>query len=302
MKTLVVGGTGFAGGYTALYLRKLGWDVTIMGRKPPPAGTALAQLPFQQGDYLAPEFPDTRLHGFDAMIFAAGADITRLPGGDLTSPKDFYYRCNTVGMPAFFRKAKAAGIGRVVNLGSFYAHVAPAEALADPYVASRAESCKRVRALSDDCFAVCAVNAPFILGTVPDLPVAHLSAIKAYVMCQIPGAPQFAPQGGTNHVTLLTVAEALRGALERGEAGKAYLIGDANYSWKEYLESWAQACGIPREYEVRGDIDHPLIPFAIMYAGIGSTVSYQVDREEQVLLGYGQGRMEREISACAEHY
>lgn len=58
----------------------------------------------------------------------------------------------------------------------------------------------------------------------------------------------------------------------------------------------------PREYEVRGDIDHPLIPFAIMYAGIGSTVSYQVDREEQVLLGYGQGRMEREISACAEHY
>lgn len=301
MKTLIVGGTGFAGGYTALFLKNQGWDVTLMGRNAPDPGTALGQLPFRQGDYLDPNFDVGSLEGFDGMIFAAGVDITKFPTDGSETFDSFYHRCNTVGMPAFFEKAKTAGIRRTVNLGSFYAHVAP-QSLSDPYVASRHASCQNIRALSGPDFNVCGINAPFILGRVPDLAVPHLSGMKAYVQGLIPEAPLFAPKGGTNHVTLETVAEALQGGLERGESGKAYLIGDANYSWKEYLERWATAAGAPQAFEVRDDIEHPLLPSIIMYAGAGATVSYVAPEDERALLGYGIDRMAHEIEACAKHY
>ena len=58
MKILVVGGTGLIGGHAALYLKQHGHDVTIAGRKPAAAGSALAQLRQVQGDYVAGSIAD----------------------------------------------------------------------------------------------------------------------------------------------------------------------------------------------------------------------------------------------------
>ena len=77
----------FARGTQALYLRKLGWDANHHGAQATPAGMRRSRNCRSSRVIIWTEFPDTRLHGFDAMIFAAGADITRLPGGDLTNPR-----------------------------------------------------------------------------------------------------------------------------------------------------------------------------------------------------------------------
>ena len=91
-------------------------------------------------------------------------------------------------------------------------------------------------------------------------------------------------------MTSRSIAEAVLSALEKGESGKQYLLGDENYNWKDYLELWFAAAGNPQDLEVR-DEDHPLLPNAIMFAGEGATISYEPDPQESALLDYGRGRI-----------
>ena len=86
------------------------------------------------------------------------------------------------------------------------------------------------------------------------------------------------------HRQLAHAGKAPSHTLETGESGRAYLVGDENLSWKDYLELWFREAGNPRELEVRDD-DHPLFPNAIMFAGPGATVAYEVDPEDHRTLG-----------------
>ena len=52
MKIVVVGGTGFVGGHTALFLQRLGHEATLMSRSRPSGTSALNQLPFIAGNYI----------------------------------------------------------------------------------------------------------------------------------------------------------------------------------------------------------------------------------------------------------
>ena len=123
MKILVIGGTGMIGGHAALYLKQQGHDVTISGRKPAQATTELANLPFLQGDYVAGTFTTDDLKPFDAIVFAAGADIRHVPeGGDYDA---HVLRANGEAVPAFAKLAKDAGVKHFIHVGSFYPHIAP---------------------------------------------------------------------------------------------------------------------------------------------------------------------------------
>ena len=215
------------------------------------------------------------------------------------TPDEFYKRANDEAVPRFFEAARNAGITRTAYVGSFYPQVAPERIELDPYVHSRHITDETVRSLSSEAFNVCSLNAPFIMGELPGLEVPHIAGLIAYVSGQIPDLPLFAPQGGTNHITARSVAQAIHGALERGQGGKAYLIGDENYTWKEYLEAWATAAGAPVDLEVRSD-DHPILPNAIMFAGPGALVNYEPDADETALLGYGRGQVGKEISSLVQ--
>lgn len=289
MKVLIVGGTGLAGGVAAGVLEQRGHSVTLMSRQAP-ASSVLQHYPHLIGDYISDPCDDGRLDGFDALIFAAAADIRHVPQDGSESPDDFYTRVHRESVPKFFEAARAAGIGRCAYLGSFYPQVAPQRVAVCPYVSARKDSDDAVRALSAPGFNVCSVNAPFILGHLPGVPLPHLGALVTYARGQLEGVPVFAPRGGTNHMSALSVAEALLGALQRGESGVPYLVGDENYSWKEYLELWFAAAGNPQQLEVSDD-DHPLLPNVIMFAGPGATVSYEPDAAETKLLGYRRGQI-----------
>ena len=289
MKVLVVGGTGLIGGEIALHLQENGHAVTIMSRQPSKVPT-LAQLPFLQGNYIEDDMADGRLQGFDWLVFAAAADIRNLPRDGSVTPEAFYTRANDEAVPRFFKAAKQAGIRRAVYIGTFYPRVAPQQIGVCPYVTSRHNTDLAVRALGDDGFNVCSLDVPFVLGQIEGLEVPHIAALAEYARGNIPGLPLFAPKGGTNHISSHSLAQASLHALERGESGRAYLVGDENLSWKAYLELWCEAVGNPQDLEVRED-DHPMFPNVIMFAGAGATVSYEPDAADLALLDYDRGQI-----------
>lgn len=189
MKTLIVGGTGLAGGVTAQLLRERGHEVSLMARTPPSA-PVLWDFSFLAGNYVEDDCGDGRLEGFEALVFAAAADIRYLPQDGSISPEAFYQRYNNEAVPRFFEAARAAGISRCAYLGSFYPQVAPQRINECCYVHSRHVTDAAVRAMSSPRFNVCSLNAPYILGHLPGLQIPHLGALVKYCrgeMERLPG-------------------------------------------------------------------------------------------------------------------
>jgi nucleoside-diphosphate-sugar epimerase len=300
MKTLVVGGTGFIGGATALHLRDTGHEVTLMSRSRPGGTSQLNDLPFVAGNYIEDDFSKGQLDGYDWLVFCAGSDFSNYPLDGSVSEADFFEKANIVALPRFFEHAKAAGISRAVYAGSLYSFVAPETIETIPYVRSRHLSDAAIRSLSGPSFNVCSLALPFITGFVPGFSVDHLVALARYADGKLDGVPDFAPPGGNNFMDCHAVAQAMLGGLERGEAGKSYLVGDVNLSWKDFFELWFRAAGRPRDLEVRRG--HPIMPdFALSYISYGMP-DYEPPAEETALLGYDRGGVVPQVDACYRYY
>ena len=299
MKILVVGGTGLIGGHAALHLRQLGHNVTLAARKPPPATTELAKLPLLVGDYLANDFSAKTLSAFDALVFAAGNDVRHVPPG--ADEAEHWQRANVEGVPSFFLLARDAGIRRAVLIGSFYPQAAPQLVGRNSYVRGRMLADEGARALNRPGFTVCSVNAPFVTGTVPGLVVPGIAAHASYALGRIPQIPPFAMPGGVNFMSTTSLSEAIAGALERGESGKAYLVGDENLTFADYFGELFRAAGCKEPLEVL-DREHPMLPDAVLYAGRGGTVYYEPDAAETKQLGYRRGDVRRTLREIVEFY
>ena len=295
MKTLIVGGTGLTGAHAALHLREQGYDVTLASRSAPQT-PALAGFPHVAGSYIDDDFSDEQLAQFDALVFAAGADIRLLPQGE--DDAAFFERVNTVGVPRFFTRARDAGVRRAVYIGTYYPQVVPEKIETSAYVRSRHLADEGVRALATDTFSVCSLNAPFILGYVPGVALPHLEALVQFAAGRLEGMPVIAPAGGVNHITSRSMSEAIHGALERGASGRAYLVGDENLSWKDYLEMYFDAVGNTTALTV-SENEHPLFPDVILYAGRNALISYEPDNDE---LGYSRGNVRATINELVAAY
>jgi len=299
MKTLVVGGTGMIGGHAALFLKKHGYDVTITGRKPPGADTPMTGLPFQRGDFVAGDFGRDVLSGFDSIVFAAGNDFRHLdPNGDAVKQLE---RANCEAVPRFFRDARDAGVRRAIYIGSFYSQAVPGLAKTNDYVRSRVAADEGARAANTDRFAVISLNAPMIVGQMPGLGIKTLAGEPRYALGLLPDMPVFAPEGGTHFMSLRSLSEAILGALRNGTPGKAYLVGDQNLSFKDYLDMYFRAAGRDIRLEVR-NAEHPLIPASWIYTGLGSTVAYDIPPDEAKQLGYTRNDVARAVKEIVDMY
>lgn len=295
MKTLIVGGTGLTGAHAALHLREQGCDVTLASRSAPD-NPLLADFFHLAGSYIEDDFPRETLAAFDALVFAAGADLRLLPPGE--DDDAFFERVNSVAVPRFFERARDAGIGRAVYIGTYYPQVVPEKIETSGYVRSRHLADEGVRALNTDRFNVCSLNAPFILGYLPGVALPHLEALVQYAAGRLDGMPVFAPAGGVNHISSRSMSEAIYGALQRGEGGKPYLVGDENLTWKAYLELFFEAAGNPVDLPVSEE-EHPLFPDVILYAGRNAVISYEPDNGE---LGYSRGNIRATVAEVVEAY
>ena len=285
MKTLVVGGTGALGGHAAIHMRKNGHDVTIAARRSVFEGTSMAGMPFLQGDYVAGDFTSDKLDGFDWIIFAAGNDPRHLPPeGKPEDVGEFFRKANDVAVPAFTRAAREAGVKRRVQLGSYYAQAAPHLVDGNRYIQSRLAACEGARAEATADFAVMSVNAPFMVGSVPGLSSMIFEPYVRWAEGKLP-IPHFGPAGGSNFMSFQSLSEALLGALENGESGKAYLVGGQNLSFTEYFQMFFDAAGSDVKLEER-DEEHPLLPDMAIPQGRGSWVRYDTDEADRNRLGY----------------
>lgn len=285
MKVLVVGGTGALGGHAAIHLAGRGHDVTIGGRNPANPATPMAAMPFLKGDYVAGDFTPERLAGFDWVVFAAGNDPRHIPqDADFVA---FLHQANHVAVPAFFAACREAGVKRAVQLGSYYHQASPELIAGNPYIQSRKAACEGARAQASDSFGVVSVNAPFMVGSVPGLPSMIFEPYVQWAQGKLP-IPAYGPAGGTNFMSFRSLSEAIEGALERGESGKAYLVGDEDLSFTEYFQLFFDAAGNATRLEER-DEEHPLLPDIAIPQGRGNWVRVAPDPAEVALLGYRRG-------------
>ena len=295
MKILIVGGTGLTGAHAALHLRDAGHQVTLLSRSAPQL-ECLKGFDHLAGNYVEDDLTVEALAGFDQMVFAAGADIRQLPPNE--DEAAFFDRVNTQAIPRFFQRARDAGIKRAVYVGTYYPQVVPEKIKTSPYVRSRHLADEGLRALSSDTFTVCSLNAPFILGYVPGIALSHLEVLVQFAAGRLEGMPLVAPAGGVNHISSHSMSEAIAGALERGEGGKAYLVGDENLTWKAYLEMYFEAVGNPVDLKVSND-EHPLFPDLILYAGRNAVIDYEPDNAE---LGYSRHNVRSAIDELVAAY
>jgi len=83
----------------------------------------------------------------------------------------------------------------------------------------------------------------------------------------------------------IALSEALEGALERGESGKAYLVGDEDLSFVQYFELFFAAVGNRTPIAVSHG-EHPMLPDIAIPQGRGNWVRVNPDPVENKLLGY----------------
>lgn len=298
MKILVIGGTGMIGGHAALHLASQGHDVTVSGRKSPQQSTKLSHLPFLQGDYVEGSFTTEDLTGFDAIVFAAGNDIRHVPqGADYDA---HVLRANAEAVPQFAALAKQAGVRHFIHIGSFYPHIAPQLLETNVYIRARKLATDGIAALADDSFHVVSLDAPFVVGTVPGMSLPMFEAYTRYAEGQL-GIPPFGPAGGTNFISTQSLSEAIQTALERGENGKAYLVGDENLSFADYFKLFFQAAG--NDVDVPAlDQEHPMLPDAAIFTGRGNRVRYEPDAQTMSDLRYRRDDVARAVQEVVDQF
>lgn len=293
MQILIVGGTGMIGSNVALLLRDKGQDVTIGARKPPASGSAVSSFPVLIDDYTRSEVSGAEIGKFDAIVFSAGNDIRHI--GNDVDPDTFWRETQIKGVPKFIAKARAAGVRRVVHLGSYYHAALPHLVQTDAYVRARSLADSGALALATPEFNVSTLNPPSIVGIVPGALTARYARLIAYARGEL-DIPAFGPLGGTNYMSVESLADAVWGALQHAQSGVRYLVGDENLSFRDYLQLFFDAVGSAKQLEAR-DEDHPLLPVAFIVPGRNSVLAYEPDPVETALLGYRRGDVRRAVEA-----
>lgn len=291
MKTLIIGGTGMIGTAAAAHLREQGNDVTVAARTAPAPGTVASEFPVLLGDYSEGGFAAKDLAPFEGIVFAAGNDIRHIPAD--ADRAEFWEKMQIGGVPQFAALAKEAGVPNFVQLGSYYHQVLPELVETDDYVRARALADERTRALGDDQFTVSTLNAPNILGVTPGPSMARIGRVLDWADGKKPEIPNFTPAGGTNYMSVRSLAEAIRGAMYNAES-KAYLVGDANLTFREYFQMIFDAADSKIQLEER-DEEHPFLPDPFIVQGRGNVITYETDPAETATLGYTQGDVPRAI-------
>jgi len=279
-----VGGTGMIGSTIARHLADRGDTVTIGSRRGPQEGDPeqIAGMPRLLGDYAEGGFTAAELAPYDAVVMSAGQDIRHVRAEDESA--EFWNRMQSQGVPAFAARAKDAGVARFVQIGSYYHHLHPDLAESVPYVAARKEADEGARALSDENFASITLNPPSIVGVATPRARRRFEKMAAWLRGES-GVTPWAPPGGTNYMSVLSLAQATAGALDRGEGGRAYLVGDESLTFRDYFQRIVDLTGGDVHLEVH-DEEHPLQPDRFIVQGRGATIAYEPDPEDVARLGY----------------
>lgn len=290
-KTLIVGGSGMIGSYISTELHAHGDEITIASRRPADAGDppSIHGLPRMSIDYTDETLTPQMLEGFDAVVFTAGNDIRHVKAEDESD--EFWRRVQIEAVPRFTALARDAGVKRFVQIGSYYHHLKPEWAHGRPYIAARKAADEGARALVTSDFAPITLNPPSIVGATPGRVARRFKRMIEWLRGELATPELFAPAGGTNYMSARSLAQAVAAALDHGEGGRAYLVGDENLRYVEYFQKFADAAGSTITIEER-DEEQPFQADRFIVQGRGNVISFEPDPE----LSYDRNDIDRALA------
>ena len=245
MRIIVVGGTGFLGYHATLVGLKRGHelgalavkDIDLSGWFPESVAVDYGDVFTLSGDEL-----EQRFAGYDALVYAVGPDDRVVPHAPAY---EFFHERLVLACEKTVIAARKAGVKRCVILNSYFAYfdrLWPQKQLSDrhPYIKCRVEQARCAIAAGGDTMAVMILELPYIFGSMPKrAPIWKDVFLDKYAKGRI----IFFPKGGTSMIAVQHVGEAIIGALERGEHGRRYPIGDENHTYNEMLKMMMAAIG-----------------------------------------------------------
>jgi len=95
-----------------------------------------------------------------------------------------------------------------------------------------------------------------------------------------------------------SLAEAVANALERGQGGTSYLVGDENLSFADFFGLFFAA--VENNADVPElDYEHPMLPDPAIVQGRGNFIAYEPDATETSVLDYSRNDVARSIRQMA---
>ncbi|MDM7856211.1 NAD-dependent epimerase/dehydratase family protein [Cellulomonas alba] len=247
-RVLVTGASGMLGGATARALLAAGHDVRTFQRRP----SGVAGVDDVRGDLTDPAAVGAAVDGCDAVVHLA-AKVT------ITGPEAEFHRVNVGGTRLLLDAARAAGVGRFVQVSSpSVAHVgrslvgAPAgpaepERARDPYARTKAEA--ELLALAADApgFRVIAVRPHVVWGPGDTQLVGRI--VDRARAGRLPVLGTGAPLIDTTYVDNAADALAAAVAAPEGSFGAAYVVSNGEpRPVLELVRDICRACGAPEPW------------------------------------------------------
>jgi dihydroflavonol-4-reductase len=244
----IIGGTGLLGRVTAEALHSHGYDVLSIAL-PPETTSPIEGVRYEYMDIATATDEQllALLAGVDGVVYAAGADERTTPAVPAAA---FFYRANVLPTQRMARLSRLAGATRFVLFGSYFSHFA--EQWSDLHL-REVGGYPRTRLLQeqvaylegDPGMSVSTLRLPWIFGTMPGV-VPLWSAFVQQVAATPADQPIYVPVGSTTAITTRQVAQAARGALERGEHGRGYVVSGIDLTYAEFHRMIADALDIDR--------------------------------------------------------
>ena len=247
MKVLVTGATGFVGGNLARKLWEQGHEVMALVR-PGSIRAAMEGTGIQSvtGDILDRDSVDRAVQGCEAVFHCAAAYTFWSPDPDAI------YRTNVDGTVNVLKAALQAGVSRVVytstvsTIGLPDWELSTEETLADPnhlaghYKKSKYQAELAALDMVSQGLPVIVVNPTTPVGPWDVKPTPTGRMVLDFLLGRIPAYVDT----GMNLVDVEDVAAGHILAMERGQPGQRYLLGNRNVSLKEVFDMLADATGL----------------------------------------------------------
>jgi dihydroflavonol-4-reductase len=284
MKALVTGGTGFVGSHVVRALSEAGHSARVLHRVSSRMD-ALTGVDFESclGDILDEESLRTACEGCDWVFHVAAvadywqADITRM------------FAANIEGTRRVLRAAREAGVRRVVFTSSAASIGIPQrDHMADenlpfnlspdefPYGYSKAVAETvvnyAVRTYGQD---IVIVNPVIVMGP------GDLNMISGRFITEISrlGWLVPVPPGGVGVVDVRDVARWHLKAAECGRQGERYILGSANYTYREWFGMVADTVGVARPFLPAPGFALPLVAWLVhRLRALGVTLPIDADQ------------------------
>ena len=248
-RILVTGASGFIGRHVVEIAARRGFDVVALVRNERTYRAPQPSIAVIEGDVCDPESVSSALRGCDAVIHMAA-----LYTFDSTHAKKMR-EVNVGGTENVLRAALAAGVERIVYTGTVGGtafskdslaterDIAGPETMKGPYKRSKFEAECVVRQMANQGAPVVTVCPTAPIGPGDEKPTPTGSIVREFMRRRMPAYVDT----GLNFVHVGDVAEGHLLALERGEPGGRYLLGntEGNLTLSQAFGILSELTGVP---------------------------------------------------------